>query len=465
MGIAPLVRRARPAGPAALLGVLVGAAFFLAFAALNYLSLRQDATVARGAVIAAFTAGELGHPESLRGNTAVGQHQFNDCLILAMALDRGAPAAQLAVSPIRPVFSRTDGPCGDLDRYAHGEAPDGLLYFYHNYIHGQTMLTRFLLPRIGVKGMRAGYHLLGSLLLLAGLLTAMLSLVRRRRAGLFWLIAFLCFARFFGLEAFGQSLGHGPSDLVLLGMALLLAVAGSRGGARPRSLILAAAAFGALTMIFELLTGGVPLGLALLIGGTAFAMREEDEIAPCILAAVTAFSAAIAACVLCKAALVVAQFGGGALRIPGLALAVRTGNLHVPGRAEPFSPIVFVARLVEGLDSLVPGMRWLAFGILTLAFGFGAWGFQRLRRTPERAKAALLAASWLPILLWFPIFSQHTIEHAWFMDRILVWLAISGFSLFALAVSSSSSDLDRPAQTGGKRRSRPDETDRAATGA
>jgi hypothetical protein len=428
-------KTARTIGSAALVGALVGAAFFLAFTALNYLSLGQDLPAARQAVTAAFAVGELGHQESLRGNTAIGQHQFNDCLILAMALDRSAPAAQLAVSPIRPLYSRTDGPCGDLDFYAHGKAPDGPLYFYHNYIHGQTMLARFLLPRISVKGMRTAYHLLGSLLLLAGLLTAMQSLVRGRRAGLFWLIAFIGFARFFGLEAFGQSLGHGPSDLVVLGFALLLAAAAAAGGARPRSLILLAAGFGALTMIFELLTGGVPLGLALLIGGTAFAMREGDEIRPCILAAVVAFGAAIAACVACKAVLVVSQFGAGALRIPMLELAVRTGFLRWPGITPPFSPVTFVARLVEGLDSLVPGMRWLAFGVLALALGFGAWGFDRLRRTPERTKAVLLAVSCLPILLWFPIFRQHVIEHAWFMDRILVWLAISGFSLFALAIS------------------------------
>jgi hypothetical protein len=440
--IHPPVKRARGIVPAALIGALIGASFFLVFAALNYLSLGRDLPAARQAVIAAFDAGQLGHQDSLRGNTGIGQHQFNDCLILAMALDQDAAAGRLAVSPIRPLYARTGGPCSDLERYARGRMPDGRLYFYHNYIHGQTMLTRLLLPAIGVKGMRSLYHLLGTLVLLGGLLAAMLALVRGRRSGLFWLIAFIGFARFFGLEAFGQSLGHGPSDLAILGFALVLAVAGLAGGASPRLLVPLAAAFGALTIIFELLTGGAPLGLALLIGGTAFAMREGDDILPCVLAAVAAYCAAIVACIACKGAFVAYQFGPGDLRIPVLELGVRTGVLIVPGIDPALNPVAFVGRMVEGLDSLIPGMRWLALGILVLAAGFGAWGFGRLRRTPERIKAVLIAASCLPIFLWFPIFRQHTMMHAWFMDRILVWIAISGFSLFALAISQGRS-LDR----------------------
>lgn len=56
----------------------------------------------------------------------------------------------------------------------------------------------------------------------------------------------------------------------------------------------------------------------------------------------------------------------------------------------------------------------------------------RSRASPaDRLRAILLVLSTLVIVLWFPLFWQHTIEHSWFMDRILVWIIVVGFSLFA----------------------------------
>jgi hypothetical protein len=87
---------------------------------------------------------------------------------------------------------------------------------------------------------------------------------------------FLVFALWFGLESFGQSRGHGPSDIVLLGYVLSLAVCSARGGGNTRSVILISALFGGTTIMFQLLTGGIPLGLALLVGGVRFSCRVAD---------------------------------------------------------------------------------------------------------------------------------------------------------------------------------------------
>jgi hypothetical protein len=42
----------------------------------------------------------------------------------------------------------------------------------------------------------------------------------------------------------------------------------------------------------------------------------------------------------------------------------------------------------------------------------------------------------LPIIGWLLFFQQHTIVHAWFMDRMLVWPIISGCLMFGLVISN-----------------------------
>jgi hypothetical protein len=426
---------------ASAIGVLIGAVLFALFTAANYFSVGRDPGAARQAIAAAFAAGSLGDEDWLRGDTQVGQHQFNDCLILQMAIDQRPSAEQLMVSPSWPTFVPAMPACRDLRRLISGEMPQPQIAFYHRYIHGHTMLARYLLPVVPVDGIRALYKLAISGVLALGLGICLVALATRRRsrAALFWLIVFVAFARCFGIEAFGQSLGHGPADLVLLLFVLLIASASLWRGLPEKAVVPLAAAFGAATMIFEFLTGGIPLGLAVLIGGLPFAVRDGDERRDVVRAGI-AYGSAIVTCAALKLILIVRIFGTEGLAGIGRQLVVRMGGGSDGEADQGFGR--FAIQLLKGLDGMVPGMREFALAILALAIGAGGWGLAVLARSPDRrlrAQALLLAASTLVAPIWLLAFREHSIAHAWFMDRILVWTVASGFGLFALAVTDRGS--------------------------
>jgi hypothetical protein len=426
---------------ASAIGLAIGAALFALFTLANYHSIGRDVQADRSAISAAFASGSLGDEDWRRGDTQIGQHQFNDCLILQMAIDQRPPRRQLMVSPSWPTLAPPEPACRDLRRLIGGETPSPHIAFYHRYVHGQVMLVRTLLPTMSIDAIRALFRFAVAGVILLGLAVSLAALVagRRMREGLVWLIVFLAFARFFGIEAFGQSLGHGPSDLIVLLFALMLAVASVWRGLSDGAVMPLAAMFGGATMIFELLTGGIPLGLALLIGGLPFALRGGDGARPCwqaVWRAVVAFSAAIAACVVLKLALIVQVFGREGLSGIGQQLAVRMGVGANEGGAD-LGPVRFAVQILKGMDGLVPGMREFAALVIALAVASGAWGLWRIGRSADprlRTQACLLAGSNIVLPVWLIAFREHSMAHSWFMDRILVWTVASGFALFALAL-------------------------------
>ena len=100
-------------------------------------------------------------------------------------------------------------------------------------------------------------------------------------------------------------------------------------------------------------------------------------------------------------------------------------------------PLHMAKSLIKGLASLAAGMHVMAGATLLIAIGFGVWGARvltgsadaRLKRRARLLIASNLAIAGMLMLLW-----EHSIIHAWFMDRVLVWTIGSGFALFTLAV-------------------------------
>jgi hypothetical protein len=122
-------------------------------------------------------------------------------------------------------------------------------------------------------------------------------------------------------------------------------------------------------------------------------------------------------------------FGDAALLGIGQAAAHRvSGQIEVPGIEDRS----LLQAVVGNLGALTPGMDAAAGILVLLAVGFGAWALVQ-NSTP---KIGLLAFSNLPIIGWLLFFQQHTIVHAWFMDRMLVWPIISGCLMFGLVISS-----------------------------
>ena len=423
-----------------LAAVPIALATFIAFLALAWASLGVDRTVLVDQVRAAYASRDL-RPDAaaLFGNVDIGEHQYNDCLILFQAIDDRASRVERTISPLRPVPTR-QGICADL-RQLVTAGPGQPRDFYHRYFHAHTTFARLLVPELGVAGLRDLYKFLICLVLCAGIGFAMMDIARRRRdmLGVVWLIIFLAFARFYGFEAFGQSLGHAPADLTILGFLLIISRVSVDRPISRRFALISAAAFGALTIETEFLTGGLPLGLAVLLGTVPFAVAADRDALRTTMEAAISFAVAIATCVIARMLLLLVMFGTAPLAGAGAQLLVRTGMAAPPDQETAKGAGSFLIRVLAGMDSLAAGMPWLVIGLLGLTLTSGIWGYRVLRSGADdavRRRALALVASNVVLLLWIVVFWEHTTVHAWFMDRIFVWTLASGAILFALAVRS-----------------------------
>lgn len=429
----------RRAGIGVAVALPIAALLFALFVLANRASLGRDLPVAEAQVRAAFADGALQKVDWLPGDTGIGRHQYNDCLILYMAIDQQATLDQLTASPIKPAPAASQTMCGALEAYVAGDKAAGRTgAWYHQYIHGHTMLARYLLPHLPVEAIRNLFHSIQTLLVLAGITVAMVALAQRRRPveSLFWLIAFLAFSRWFGLESYGQSLSHAPSDAIILGYVLFLTGAAVRGGLGRWTSIIAAATFGGLVAIFEFLTGGIPLGMAIIVGGLPFALSDQPmrETRDRVVEAAAAFCAAVVICLALKILFALWVFGIDAFRESAAQLGVRLG---MGEQQRALGPLAMVKSLTKGLNSLAAGMHVMAGAMLALAILAGGWGARVLiasRDRKLRARAWHLIASNVLLVAMLGLLWQHTIIHAWFMDRIFVWTIASGFALFAMAL-------------------------------
>jgi hypothetical protein len=434
---------------AAILGVGVAVLFLAMFFMVTWFSLDRGIGIATMRVQRAYDNGQLSTSSAVAHETIRGTHQFNDCLILGMALNQPADAQRsLVISPIALMHVPPDAPAGSpgamespcltLQRLVTDGTTEAPGQFYHRYLHGQVILARFLLPALEIHQIRLLYRSTLALALVTGLATSLVLLVRTRNfVFVGFLIGFVGLSRWFGIGSFGQSLGHAPSDLLPVIYLLALCVGAARGMGRP-ALIVLAAIFGAVTAGFELLSGGLPLGLAMVLGGSVMAGRKDIPSRDVLLdglAALAAFIAAALTCIVAKQLAVIAYFG--IETVAGFVQQLRLRML--PGQymeaAPNGGPGLFLAKLAGGLSSLAENSHVLAGGTLFVAILAGGWGLRQVVRVEidpaARTRLVLLAASNLIIFGWFPLLWQHTIQHAWFMDRILVWPIITGAWLFA----------------------------------
>ncbi|QDX25355.1 hypothetical protein FPZ54_04480 [Sphingomonas suaedae] len=417
---------------------MIGLATFSLIIALAFLSLKSDRDAVSREIRAGFETGALVVDADWRfADVRIGAHQTNDCLILLQAIDQRATTAQLSITPLSAPTG-TESMCLALSDAAAGTFdPD--LRFYHNYVHAQTSVARLLLPLLGVDGLRALYKLAVTVLLIAGLAIATIGLAERRALmrNALWLLLFALFGRWFGFESFGQSLGHGPSDLLILAFLLFLARGSRDAPMRERTALLGSGLFGALTMGFEMLTGGIPLGLALTIGCVPIALAHDARIGVATLRCAIAYLTAVAAVAVAKIAAVSIVFGTAPVVAAIRQFLFRTGVDYDHNPDAPAGAHEFFTRVWAGFESMAPGMHWLAVGMMSLALVLGGWGYAQLRRTRCKAvhfQAAAMAGSALVIPLWMVVFWQHTAQHAWFMDRILIWPMAAGFALFLMAL-------------------------------
>ena len=176
-----LFSSAAPGNPRGALraATLVGAVTLAAtvvLLALNWLAVRADPEPVADALRASYA-----HPERTLEDSA---ERFNDCLLSLMALDRAGSTWERTVSPRRVYsYTRPQRPCDALEqRLDQGAVDDSdfLTVFYHQYWAGQRVMLQWLLPRIGVDGLRNLLRVLTFGLLGIGLVGAIVDWVRRR---------------------------------------------------------------------------------------------------------------------------------------------------------------------------------------------------------------------------------------------------------------------------------------------
>jgi hypothetical protein len=228
---------------------------------------------------------------------------------------------------------------------------------------------------------------------------------------------------------------------------LFLAIVGTTSGLDRRTALLSAALFGALTAGFEFLTGGIPLGMAAVIGGIPFAVHSERHSNPAVFAfdAFVAFCAAVLTSLTAKVIVVMSVFGPAAMIDSALQLRMRMGLDPTRGETHDLGLGLMIKKLAKGLASIAPGMSIMAGAVVILSIVAGFWAARRLLRAPEaeiRYRTMALLASNLAIITMLAMFWQHTIVHAWFMERTLAWTIATGFALFAFACIHESNGSD-----------------------
>jgi len=399
---------------------------------ISWLSVGSDPVKEVAQVRFAFDTAQLSKNDIEFANSRIGSHQFNDCLILDQVVTRAGSRVQMALTPANDFANRYSGVCQELWATVIGGA-HRQTFFYQNYIHGHTIVARVLLNVLSIASVRKLYQFTNYALVFAGICLALFRLARRERVSeaAFWLAMFVIYGRFYGLEFLGQSLGHGPADAVFLSYALWLEIASFNG--RSRDCTLPVAIFGALTMAFEFLTGGLPQGLALTVAGIAIAARHN--VIRETMTSVIVFSATVTAMIAIKLALTVILFGPDAFASMTNDLAYRMSNSVAHDGQSPMTFEEAARRVASGLGEMVGMSPFFAYMAIVLAVVIGVIAWVQLRETAWRKRALLIAASNLVLIGWVVIFREHFYMHAWFMTRIFTWTIASGFGLFAISLT------------------------------
>jgi len=249
------------------------------FLALNWLAVAGDPEPVADALRAS-----LEHPDRTLEDSA---ERFNDCLLSLMALDRGGTVVERTVSPRRVYrYTRPQRPCDALEqRLSQGAVDDSdyLTVFYHQYWAGQRVMLQWLLPPLGVDGLRRTLRVLTFGLLGLGFFAALGRVIllfarhepasdsheaardsKRWREDLFQATAIaalvLCLFLFLDLDRRAESFTTGASNVLTLALLIAVPVLGIANW-KPGRQVLLFAGFGAVIAYHELLFGSALVGL------------------------------------------------------------------------------------------------------------------------------------------------------------------------------------------------------------
>ncbi len=275
---------------------------------------------------------------------------------------------------------------------------------------------------------------------------------------------------FSGLWLFGIYFSFGLSDLVL---AAFLACAYYFGiaHAEERSFAVAVALFGAATAMFEFLTGGIPFGLALLLGVIALdGPPDRDALLRRAFHGIMIFALAVVLTFAIKLALVMLFIDPHVLGDFRSALSTRLGASFVDSL--PAQETAWLA--ARGVDVSALDRHWtlallymiarLAYATFVIGFGSPVLGMvimgaaivagvglmirraRAARDAVTRTRLLVLLGSALVVPAWSVLFLNHTLLHAIWMVRPFAWfIALAGLLLWWPAEDRTAARLPRVA--------------------
>lgn len=423
------------------------ALFTTALLAINIASASIDRSAIKAKVEAAFQTNQLMASDYYRTDGVLGNHQFNDCLILDMVMNDDRPAIERGLSPTY-THSGIDK-CETLRKTIAGEQldvePENTSY--HRYLHGHTALAAVMLSVMPLHTARLFLSLSQIAILIATVcvscrlyLNAANPTERSISITTGW--ASLCLILFFGFSFFSMSLSHGPADS-LLGLYLLCWLIFKPWRMSVLSTTIFHGVFGALTAYFEFLTGGIPMGMCLVFlcyAGIAASDKSRSTIADGFMS-VAAFCAGIVVAFVVKLAATTLAFGPEVIGDFTQRLSYRT----LGGEDGGTYPWNAAWAVLKGSYTIGHGSTILGGILILSASGLIAsclWGLRTksVREISDRTLLLLLSAA--SIYVWWIVFSQHTAQHYFFMARIAVGTIIAA-PLLAYSVVENRPKISR----------------------
>jgi hypothetical protein len=457
----------RETGLAAAIGIAATILCFVLFLALQTAAYYTPTEPIDRHLREGFENGDLLLPYSLPYDSDRGYHQRNDCLIYWMSRVRpDSLFSHLAAGYYVGDPTGRATYCETLRDSLYGDVvPDYDMGEYTRYLHGYRVATAFALAVLDVPSMRLLFKGLCYGLLLCTLLLAARRLLQRRRDGddmsrqRAWagVVLSIGFGVFYGLSYFGQSPSHAPAAWVIF-LVLVFATQFDLLALGRVAFYGAVAAFGAFTAFFEYLTGAAPVGLAMLVGLMAFQGRRSSGAGLLIgrtFLAVLVFLGAIALSFLMNLVLNVAHFGTGALTRFLAQLSARTSTeAHAEGAFDPDEDIrqIDLADVFEALDRRLDFLGFGSAEFVHIAFVVALsalWAALLIalvnsRSLQQLVRVALALGPVAVTVLWYLAFQNHTVIHAAFMVRNLVWIPCAAALLVLVAIDLWRADPAAP---------------------
>lgn len=409
----------------------------------NYATTFIDRAPIKAHIKEAFDTGEL-NPDLWAWQGVRGRHQYNDCMILHMAVRQSSDHWRDALGPNGP--GDVDNPCQALEDFvkAPSSPPPKREDAYTRYLQGHTAVAAVAASVLSIGGMRVLFSRI-AVLAVGGLLAMSFWRIARGAAkrspgsttrAAYVAVASLTLMLLYGFGGFSMSLNHFPEDMVVLGYLWFALFTDFKK--MPRwALIATHTVFGVFTAWFEFLSGGLPLG-ACIICYMAAADASGSRAYPALRRAATslaAYAASFLAAFAFKMVLTAGAFDPEVWSNFAEVTHRMAGGAGGDNGEAPPTLLAMVKAMLDNANVVAAGWRELGRTLIGLSFiGFGYALFVLFRRKlsiDELIQPGLLAAGFLAICAWHIAFFPHSTVHAFFMARTLVGLYFTSILLVA----------------------------------